>query len=120
MNTAEHLFQIPTGETPDRIHNNPALAGVDIGDTGTGNVVLMVVTKNLLVYSDVDHDDETALLYAIDKQSGEELGWIEVPARSRYGMSSWVHDGNKNLMLQTGAKLTSVALPAAAPGNAAH
>lgn len=120
MNTGEHLFQIPTGETPDRIRNNPALAGVDIGDTGTGNVVSMVVTKNLLVYSDVDHDGETALLYAIDKQSGDELGRIEVPAQSRYGMSSWVHDGHQYLMLQTGAKLTAVALPAAAPGSAAH
>ena len=86
MNTGEHLWS--TGETPDRIRNNPALAGVDIGDTGTGNVVSMVVTKNLLVYSDVDHDGETALLYAIDKQSGDELGRIEVPAQSRYGMSS--------------------------------
>ena len=120
MNTGEHLFQIPTGETPDRIRNNPALAGVDIGDTGTGNVVSMVVTKNLLVYSDVDHDGETALLYAIDKQSGDELGRIEVPAQSRYGMSSWVHDGHQYLMLQTGAKLTAVALPAAAPGSTAH
>ena len=99
MNTGERLFQIPTGETPDRIRNNPALAGVDIGDTGTGNVVSMVVTRNLLVYSDVDHDGETALLYAIDKQNRDELGRIEVPAQSRYGMSSWVHDGHQYLML---------------------
>ena len=120
INIGEHLFQIPTGETSDRIRNNPALAGVDIDDTGTGNVVSMVVTRNLLVYSDVDHDGETALLYAIDKQSGDELGRIKVPARSRYGMSSWVHDGYKYLMLQTGAKLTAVALPAATPGSVAH
>ena len=99
MNTGERLFQIPTGETPDRIRNNPALEGVDIDDTGTGNVVSMVVTRNLLVYSDVDHDGETALLYAIDKQNRDELGRIEVPAQSRYGMSSWVHDGHQYLML---------------------
>ena len=120
MNIGEHLFQIPNGETPDRIRNNPALAGVDIDDTGTGNIVPMVVTRNLLVYSDVNHDGETALLYAIDKQSGDELGRIEVPARSRYRMSSWAHDGYQYLMLQTGAKLTAVALPAAAPGSFAH
>ena len=80
----------------------------------------MVVTRNLLGYSDVDHDGETALLYAISKQSGYELGRIGVLVRSRYGMSSWVHDGYQYLMLQTGAKLTAVALPAAAPGSVAH
>ena len=120
MNTGDIAFQIPTGETPDRIRNNPALEGVDIGDTGTGNAITMVATQNLLVYSDMDHDGETALLYAIDKQSGEELGRIEVPAQSRYGMSSWMHDGHQYIILQTGAKLTAIALPAAQPGGGSH
>jgi glucose dehydrogenase len=120
MNTGDIAFQIPTGETPDRIRNNPALEGVDIGDTGTGNAITMVATQNLLVYSDMDHDGETALLYAIDKQSGEELGRIEVPAQSRYGMSSWMHDGHQYIILQTGAKLTAIALPAAQPGGGGH
>jgi quinoprotein glucose dehydrogenase len=120
MNTGDIAFQIPTGETPDRIRNNPALEGVNIGDTGTGNAITMVATQNLLVYSDMDHDGETALLYAIDKQSGEELGRIEVPAQSRYGMSSWMHDGHQYIILQTGAKLTAIALPAAQPGGGSH
>jgi glucose dehydrogenase len=115
MNTGEIAFQIPTGETPDRIRNNPALAGVDIGDTGTGNQVPMVTTPNMLIYSDLDHDGTTALLYAIDKMTGEELGRIEVPARSRYGMSSWMHDGHQYIILQTGGKLTAMAMPGARP-----
>lgn len=113
MNTGEIAFQIPTGETPDRIRNSPALEGVDIGDTGTGNQVPMVATKNLLIYSDLDHDGTTALLYAIDKKTGAELDRIEVPARSRYGMSSWMHDGHQYIILQTGSKLTAMALPGA-------
>jgi glucose dehydrogenase len=113
MNTGELAFQIPTGETPDRIRNSPALEGVDIGDTGTGNQVPMVTTKNLLIYSDLDHDGSTALLYAIDKKTGAELDRIEVPARSRYGMSSWMHDGHQYIILQTGSKLTAMALPGA-------
>ncbi len=121
MNTGEMAFQIPTGETPDRIRNNPALAGVDIGDTGTGNQVPMVTTANLLIYSDLDHDGETALLYAIDKKTGAEVGRIEVPARSRFGMSSWTHDGHQYIILQTGSKITAMAMPAArAEGGAAH
>ncbi len=111
MNTGEHLWMIPTGETPDRIKNSPALAGVDIGETGTGNHVPMVATPNLLIYSDVASDGETALLYAIDKATGEQTGRIEAPARSRYGMSTWVHEGRQYVILQTGAKLTAMALP---------
>lgn len=121
MNTGEHAFMIPSGETPDRIRNNPAVAGVDVGDTGSGSTVSMVVTKNLLIYSASDSDGETALLYAIDKQTGEELGRIEVPASSRYGMSSWVHEGHQYIILQTGAKLTAMALPGAmSEAGAAH
>jgi quinoprotein glucose dehydrogenase len=113
MNTGEIAWRIPAGETPDRIRNNPALEGVDVGDTGSGNAATMVTTANMLIYSDVDHDGQTALLYAIDKKTGEELGRIEVPARSRYGMSSGKHDGHQYITLQTGSKLTAMALPAA-------
>lgn len=121
MNTGEIAFQVPTGETPDRIRNNPALDGIDVGDTGTGNAVTMVSTANMLVYSDMDHDGQTALLYGLDKKTGEEVGRIEVPAQSRYGMSSWKHDGHQYIILQTGSKLTAMALPGArAEVGAAH
>ncbi len=119
MNSGEHLWQIPTGETPNRIANSPALEGVDVGNTGTGNLVPMVVTPNMLVYSDVAGDG-TPMLYAIDKDSGDITAEIEAPARSNYGMSSWVHDGHQYIMLQTGSKLTAMALPAAAPASSGY
>jgi glucose dehydrogenase len=116
MNTGEMAFQTPTGETPDRVCNNPALAGMDIGDTGSGNRVPRVTTPNLLINSDLDHDGTTALLYATDKKTGEELCRIKVPARSRYGMSSWMHDGHQYIILQTGSKMPA----ARADSGAAH
>ena len=113
MNTGEHAWMIPTGETPDRYKNNPALAGIDIGNTGTGALVPMVVTANMLIYSDAASDG-TPMLYGIDKATGEIIGEIEVPARSSYGMSSWVLDGYQYIILQTGSTLTAMALPGAA------
>jgi len=120
MNTGEIAFRIPAGETPDRIRENPALEGVDIGDTGSGRAPSMVTTPSMLVYAGVDHDGQTGLLYAIDKQTGEELGRIEIPGQVRYGMSSWMHDGHQYIILQTGPRLTAVALPAAQAAMGSH
>ena len=110
LNSGEHAWMIPAGYTPDRIKNNPALAGVDIGNTGSGAVGPMVVTESLLIYGNVASDG-TDMLYAIDKASGQEVAAIEAPARSRYGMSSWVHEGRQYLILQTGSSLTAMTLP---------
>ena len=35
---------------------------------------------------------------------------VEIPAEVNYGMSTYVHEGKQYLMLQTGSKLTAMAL----------
>lgn len=110
MNTGEHLWMIPVGDTPDRIRNHPALAGVDVGNTGTGQLAPMTATATMLLYAGLG-SDETPYLFAVDKMTGRELGRVEVPARSNYGMMSYVHNGKQYVMLQTGSKLTAVSLP---------
>ncbi len=119
MNTGEHEWMIPTGETPARVQRVIDDMGLDVPNTGTGALVPMVVTPNMLVYSDTATDG-TPMLYAINKATGETEASIEVPARNRYGMSSWVHDGHQYIMLQTGSKLTAMALPAAQAEAGAH
>ena len=91
----------------------------EVGNTGTGALVPMVATANMLVYSD-QASDGTPMLWAIDKDSGEIIGEIEAPARSSYGMSSWTHDGHQYIMLQTASKLTALALPAAQAASGAY
>jgi quinoprotein glucose dehydrogenase len=78
----------------------------------------MVVTENLLVYSDAASDG-TPTLWAIDKATGAIVGEIEAPARSGYGMSSWVHEGRQYIILQTGSTLTAMALPGGGSTSAA-
>jgi len=109
LNTGETLWMIPIGETPDRIKNNPALAGVDVGNTGTGAQAPMLVTPSMLVYAG-EVSDGTPHLFAIDKMTGNELARIPVSAASRYGMMSYVHEGEQYIILQTGSTLTAMSL----------
>ena len=109
LNTGDHLWMIPVGETPDRIKNNPALAGIDVGNTGTGAMAPMMVTPSMLVYAS-ETSDGTPTLFAVDKATGRQLAKVTVPATSRYGMMSFVHDGEQYIVLQTGSKLTAMSL----------
>ncbi len=109
LNTGEHLWMIPVGETPDRIRNHPALEGIDVGNTGTGAHAPMTVTKTLLIYAS-QSSDGTPHLFAVDKATGEQVGKVEAPANSRYGMMTYVHEGVQYVVLQTGSRLTAMAL----------
>lgn len=114
LKTGEHLWWIPIGETPDRIRNHPALQGIDVGNTGTGGNAPMVVTPNMLVYAS-ESSDGTPALFAIDKMTGRQLGKIPLPGPSRYGMSSWVHNGHQYIMVQLNTGYAAYAMPSAAP-----
>jgi quinoprotein glucose dehydrogenase len=110
MNSGEHLWWIPVGETPARVSEHPLLAGIDVGETGTGRVATMTVTPTLLIYQ-AEASDGTPQLYAIDKRTGEQVGKVPVDGVTRYGMMTYTHRGRQYIMLQTGPTLTAVALP---------
>ena len=110
LNTGDTMWWIPVGETPEYIENHPALEGIDVGNTGSGSVAPMMVTPDLLMYANTATDG-TPILFAVDKQSGDTVGRVEVPDISRYGMMSYVHNGRQYVMLQTGGTLTAMALP---------
>jgi len=109
MNTGEHAWQLPIGETPQRVLDHPELQDMDIETTGTGANAAMVVTKTLLMYGS-ETSDGTPMLYFVDKQTGEQLGGVETSERTRYGMMTYVHEGKQYVMLQNGPKLTAMAL----------
>lgn len=109
MNTGDHLWQLPIGETPERVLNHPDLQDMDIPTTGTGRNAAMLVTKSLFMYTS-EASDGTPMLYFVDKQTGETLGGIETENRNGYGMMTYMHEGKQYIMLQTGPKLTAMAL----------
>jgi quinoprotein glucose dehydrogenase len=126
LNTGEHIWTIPNGDAPqedqDFIRNHPLLQGVPnvMVNRGRGGHSAMVVTPNLLLASGVDANDQP-MLFAIDKQTGERVGAVEIPGQTRYGMSSWTHNGHQYVIIQLQDGLAAFGLPAAIPqAGAAH
>jgi len=122
MNTGEHLWTIPNGDAPqeeqDAIRNHPLLRGVanidEIANRGRSGHSAMVVSPNLLFASGMTADNEPHL-FAIDKMTGRRVGQIPIPGISRYGMSSWEHNGHQYIIVQLQDGLAAFGLPAAMP-----
>ena len=116
MNTGEHMWTIPHGDAPEEdqaaIRDHPLLAGVPDVPTNMGRRghAAMTATPTLLLASG-QTSDGTPHLFAIDKATGERVGQVELPGISRYGMSSWVHDGRQYIMIQLSNGLAALALP---------
>jgi quinoprotein glucose dehydrogenase len=78
-------FQVPHGDTPDVVRNNPALKGMNIPKTGQGGSVGVLITKTLVVAGDPQFTappgrQRGAMLRAYDKQTGTQVGEVWVPA----------------------------------------
>ena len=102
MNTGEHLWWIPNGDTPSRIRNHPALQGVDLPNTGQTSKAITMVTGTLLVTAEGSGGEPR--LHAVDKRTGERLATIDLPAVGQYGMMTYVHEGDQYIVVQTGGR----------------
>ncbi len=122
LNRGEIKWTIPHGDAPqdeqDLIRNHPLLAGVEmdasIYNRGRGGQATLVASPNLLFATGVTADN-TPSLFAIDKETGERVGAVELPGLPRYGMSSWEHDGHQVILVQLSDGLAAFGLPAALP-----
>ncbi len=105
MNTGDHLWTIPHGDAPqqqqDMIRNHPLLQGVEGVEVNRGRPghAAMVVTPDLLIASGQTADGAQSL-FSIDKRTGERIGTVPLPGATRYGMSSWVHEGQQIILIQ--------------------
>ncbi|MYD72621.1 MAG: hypothetical protein F4W89_18050 [Acidobacteria bacterium] len=97
MNTGETLWMIPNGDTPDAIRNHPALAGVDLPNTGVRSQSLSIVTRSLLMYS--EGRGGRPLLYAVDKRTGGQLGAVGIPAPATSIPMSYMHEGRQYIVI---------------------
>jgi quinoprotein glucose dehydrogenase len=91
MNTGEHLWWIPNGNTPERLTNHPLLQGVDLPNTGQPTHATAMVTRTLLMYG--EGRGGLSLFHAVDKQTGEEVGVVELPAQTDTAPMTFMHEG---------------------------
>ena len=85
LEEGEIAWQVPHGQTPDRIANHPALVEMDLPRTGQGASVGSMVTKTLVIAGEAElttneDGERRAMLRAYDKSTGAELGAIRLPA----------------------------------------
>jgi glucose dehydrogenase len=100
LNTGQTLWWIPNGDTPDNIKNHPLLKGVTIPRTGKGAHATKLVTKTLLIYG--EGRGGAPLLHAVDKQTGKELGTVQLPAASNAPPMTYLHAGKQYIVMAIG------------------
>ena len=125
MNTGEHLWWVPNGDTPEAIKNHPALRGVDLPNTGQTRAAVTLVTRSLLITT--EGPTGRPVLHALDKKTGERLGTVQLPGAGQYGMMTYMHEGWQYIAVQTGASgemsgsgLVVLSLPGAASQAEVH
>ena len=91
MNTGETLWWIPNGDTPEEIANNPLLEGVDLPNTGRQSDATVLVTRSLLMFA--EGRGGQAKWFGVDKDTGERIGEVEIPASSSTAPMTFLHEG---------------------------
>lgn len=77
MNTGDHKWMVPGGDTPDNIANNPALKGLTIPQTGARTRPAVMATKTLLFAA--EGWGSRAVLHVHDKATGARVADIPLP-----------------------------------------
>jgi quinoprotein glucose dehydrogenase len=109
LDRGDLLWQVPHGDTPDNIRTHPLLAGKTIpktGQPGTQGVGLMV-TKTLVVMGDPQITtppgrQRGAMLRAYDKQTGQEVGAVWLPAPQSGSPMTYSADGKQFIVVAIG------------------
>ena len=105
MDKGEIVWQVPNGETPDFIRNNPALKGLNIPNTGQpGYDTGTLVTKTLVIEGDTQvttspSHPRGAMLRAYDKATGKQLGAVWMPAPQTGSPMTYSVNGKQYLVV---------------------
>jgi quinoprotein glucose dehydrogenase len=104
LNNGTLKFQVPHGDTPDAVRNHPLLKGMNIPKTGQGGSVGLMVTKTLVVVGDPQVTSPPgrargAMLRAYDKQTGQQVGEVLMPAQQSGSPMTYMVDGRQYIIV---------------------
>jgi quinoprotein glucose dehydrogenase len=106
MDTGDFRWQVPFGATPDTIRNNPALKGVNLPPVmgRQGNNPGTLVTKTLVIagehnYGPTPSGQRGAMLRALDKMSGKEVGAVYMPAPQTGSPMTYMLNGRQYIVV---------------------
>lgn len=114
LNSGDHVWEIANADTPDRIRNHPLLRGVDLPRTGVPTRAGLLLTQSLLFAG--EGVGGSPVLRAHDKQSGEILAEIELPASQSGTPMTYLHEGKQYIVMSVSgggrpAEIVALALP---------
>ena len=104
LTQGEIAWQIPHGQTPDRIVNHPLLVELDLPRTGQGASVGSLVTKTLVLAGEAElttdaNGERRAMLRAYNKATGEEVGAIKLPAPQTGSPMTYFLNGEQYIVI---------------------
>ena len=127
LDRGELMWQVPHGDTPDAVRNHPALHGLNIPKTGQQGSVGLMVTKTLVILGDpqvttTPEHPRGAMLRAYDKQTGEQVGAVWMPAPQSGSPMTYSVDGKQYIVVAvSGGKYSgeyiAFSLPAGSSAN---
>ncbi|RPI54860.1 MAG: hypothetical protein EHM55_09555 [Acidobacteria bacterium] len=121
MNTGDHVWMQPIGNTPDEIANHPKLKGVTVPKTGRGGRLGIMVTKTLLWAGErgplaTVSGKEGSWFRSYDKATGEIVSEILLPANTTGVPMTYMAGGKQYIVVAVSAsgrpaELVALSLP---------
>ena len=104
LDRGDLMWQVPHGDTPDNVRNHPALKGLTIPKTGQQGSVGLMVTKTLVILGDpqvttTPEHPRGAMLRAYNKQTGEQVGAVWMPAQQSGSPMTYAVDGKQYIVI---------------------
>ncbi len=114
LNDGEHVWEIANADTPESISKHPLLEGVELPRTGVPTRSGLLLTKTLLFAG--EGTGGSPVFRAHDKQTGEIIAEIELPATQTGQPMTYMHEGKQYIVMAVSgnnrpAEIVALALP---------
>jgi quinoprotein glucose dehydrogenase len=123
LNTGDHAWTVPNGDTPDCVKNHPALKGLTIPKTGKPERPGLLLTKALLFVGEGAALRGSTVgggggrkLRAYDKRTGDTVWEFDLPANQTGNPMTYMVNSKQYVVIPTGSatqpgELVALSLP---------